>query len=81
LAGLGNPPIPNDISLISILDDLPAQTDALDFELYVTTLADIIASPATRKRMGTNEGSQADGKRISEEKRMIRLRLMVAYLD
>jgi formylglycine-generating enzyme required for sulfatase activity len=40
--------MPNDIPLASILDDLPTQTDALDFDPYVATLADIIASPATR---------------------------------
>ncbi|MGH2521959.1 MAG: P-loop NTPase fold protein, partial [Anaerolineales bacterium] len=31
-----------------ILDDLPCDRDALDFEPYVATLADIIASPSTR---------------------------------
>src|SRR5688572_14349784 len=40
--------MPNDIPLASILDDLPTQTDALDFDPYVATLADIIASPSTR---------------------------------
>lgn len=35
-------------SQVSLLDDLPAERDALDFEPYVATLADIIASPATR---------------------------------
>jgi formylglycine-generating enzyme required for sulfatase activity len=32
----------------TILDDLPAEQDTLDFEPYVATLADIIASPSTR---------------------------------
>ena len=32
---------------VSILDDLPTDQDALDFEPYVDTLADIIASPST----------------------------------
>lgn len=31
----------------SILDDLPARRDALDFEPYVETLADIVSSPQT----------------------------------
>ena len=31
----------------SILDDLPAHRDALDFEPYVETLADIVSSPQT----------------------------------
>jgi formylglycine-generating enzyme required for sulfatase activity len=32
----------------SLLDDLPTDRDTLDFEPYVATLADLIASPATR---------------------------------
>jgi len=40
--------MPNDLPLASILDDLPTQDDALDFDPYVATLADIIASPSTR---------------------------------
>ena len=40
--------MPRDASSGYILDDLPADEDALDFSPYVATLADIIASPSTR---------------------------------
>lgn len=38
----------NDETQVTILDDLYAEKDTLDFEPYVATLADVIQSPATR---------------------------------
>ncbi len=35
-------------SYTTILDDLPAERDALDFQPYIDTLADVVASPKTR---------------------------------
>ena len=40
--------MPDDATPASLLDDLPSDRDALDFEPYVATLADLIASPSTR---------------------------------
>jgi len=40
--------MPDDAPPASLLDDLPSDRDALDFEPYVATLADIIKSPSTR---------------------------------
>jgi len=40
--------MPDDATPASLLDDLPTDRDALGFEPYVATLADIIASPSTR---------------------------------
>ena len=40
--------MPDDATPASLLDDLPSDHDALDFEPYVATLADIVASPSTR---------------------------------
>jgi predicted KAP-like P-loop ATPase len=39
--------MPDDATPASLLDDLPSDRDALDFEPYVATLADIIKSPST----------------------------------
>ncbi|NUM44892.1 MAG: SUMF1/EgtB/PvdO family nonheme iron enzyme [Anaerolineales bacterium] len=40
--------MPSNPSRTTILDDLPAGKDALDFQPYIDTLADILSSPNTR---------------------------------
>ena len=46
--------MPDDATPAALLDDLPTDRDALDFKPYVATLADLIASPATRSRQLTS---------------------------
>jgi hypothetical protein len=40
--------MPDDAPPASLLDDLPTDRDALDFDPYVAALAGLVASPATR---------------------------------
>src|SRR5262245_6322683 len=47
----------------AILDDLPATRDALDFEPYVATLADVVTSPQTKTPLTVGVfGSWGSGK-------------------
>jgi len=38
--------MPDDATPATLLDDLPTESDALDFKPYVATFADITASPS-----------------------------------
>ncbi len=76
--------MPDDSLPTSILDDLPADRDALDFGPYIATLADIIASPATRTPLTIGVfGTWGSGK--TSLLRMVRARLpksfRVAWFD
>lgn len=76
--------MPDDASSTPILDDLPADRDALDFGPYIATLADIVASPTTRTPLTIGVfGTWGSGK--TSLLRMVRARLpksfRVAWFD